>query len=83
MFLFQIYKVVHRPKAHVLFLYNTRFPTWPTEADLRPIEPKLGFLRQLFEGLGCQVDVRLNMSAEVSAVEVCKLYSSVSSYVGY
>ncbi|CAK8687628.1 unnamed protein product [Clavelina lepadiformis] len=59
-----IYQIVQRPKAHVLFLYNTRFPAWSTEADLRQIEPKLDLLRQLFEGLDCQVHVRSNISAE-------------------
>ncbi|CAK8687630.1 unnamed protein product [Clavelina lepadiformis] len=58
-----IYKVVQKPKAHVLFLYNTRFPTWPTEADLRQIEPTLDLLRQLFQGLGCEVNVRPNLKA--------------------
>ncbi|CAK8687496.1 unnamed protein product [Clavelina lepadiformis] len=58
-----IYKVVQKPKAHVLFLSNTRFPTWPTEADLRQIEPTLDLLRQLFQGLGCEVNVRPNLKA--------------------
>ncbi|XP_076811657.1 uncharacterized protein LOC143458689 [Clavelina lepadiformis] len=77
-----IYKIVQRPKAHVLFLYNTRFPTWPPEADLRQIEPKLDLLRQLFEGLGCQVYVRSNMSAE-EMEETIKLFSASDRHTDF
>ncbi|CAK8680955.1 unnamed protein product [Clavelina lepadiformis] len=77
-----IYKIVQRPKAHVLFLYNTRFPTWSTEADLRQIEPKLDLLRQLFEGLGCQVDVRSNISAE-EMKETIKLFSASDRHTDF
>ncbi|CAK8682474.1 unnamed protein product [Clavelina lepadiformis] len=77
-----IYKIVQRPKAHVLFLYNTIFPTWPTEADLRQIEPKLDLLRQLFEGLGCQVDVRSNISTE-EMKETIKQFSASDRHTDF
>lgn len=62
----QIYQIVQKPKARVLFLFNTTFPTWPAKASLSQIEPNLDKLKQLFEGLGCAVREEPNLSAEVS-----------------
>ncbi|CAK8687516.1 unnamed protein product [Clavelina lepadiformis] len=59
-----IYQIVQKPKAHVLFLFNTTFPSWPSKASLSQIEPNLGKLKQLFEGLGCAVREEPNLSAE-------------------
>ncbi|CAK8685714.1 unnamed protein product [Clavelina lepadiformis] len=59
-----IYQIVQKPKARVLFLFNTTFPTWPAKASLSQIEPNLDKLKQLFEGLGCAVREEPNLSAE-------------------
>ncbi|CAK8682477.1 unnamed protein product [Clavelina lepadiformis] len=58
-----IYQIVQKPKARVLFLFNTTFPSWPPKASLSQIEPNLDKLRQLFEGLGCSVKEEPNLSA--------------------